>query len=199
MPRQSVTFTAYVEASGDNQAMDKDRDLLPWILGGLSMATAAIAITVASTNRTARVNLQAPSQPAAYALPPVPAENAPAPAAALAAVQVQTITPPKPPTNQIWECTTNGQKTFSNNPCGDKSSLREVGPINTMDPTPIFAPARSYEPQSSYQPEYSYPSTQESADTSYPMVVASPFYERRLPVHTHRPHDHDRGPPPRRN
>ena len=190
--------------------MDKDRDLLPWIVAGLSMATVAITITVASTNRTAPANYQAPRRTAVYALPPAPADNAPAPApappaaaaAALAptlAAQVQTVAPSKPPTNQIWECTTNGQKTFSNSPCGDKPSLREVGPINTMDPTPLFAPSRSYEPQSSYQPEYSYPGTQESAGTSYPMVVAIPFYERRLPDHRHRPHDHNRGPPPRRN
>jgi hypothetical protein len=32
--------------------MDKDRDLLPWIFGGLSMAAVAIAITVGSTNGT---------------------------------------------------------------------------------------------------------------------------------------------------
>src|ERR1700681_4675263 len=184
--------------------MDKDRALLPWILAGLSMATVAIAITVASTNRTAPANYQAPHRTAVYALPPAPADNAAAPAPAAAAApalvaQVQTVAPSKPPTKQIWECTTNGQKTFSNNPCGDKPSLREVGPINTMDPTPLFAPSRSYEPQSSYQPEYSYPNTQESAGTSYPMVVAVPFYERRRPDHRHRPHDHDRELPPRRN
>jgi hypothetical protein len=36
----------------ENLAMDKDRDLLPWIFGGLSMAAVAIAITVGSTNGT---------------------------------------------------------------------------------------------------------------------------------------------------
>lgn len=183
--------------------MDKESDLLPWILGGLSMATVAVAITVGSTNRTSPKNVRAPSQITAQALPEASvlpeAAPTPAPAPVIAAAQIQTVTPPVPSSGQIWECTTNGQKTFSNNPCGDKSSLREVGPINGMDPTPILPPTRSYEPQSSYEPEYSYPSAQESADNSYPVVVGIPFHERRRPEHTHRPFKHDRGPPPRRN
>jgi hypothetical protein len=185
--------------------MDKYSDLLPWILGGLSIATAAIAIAVGSTNRTAPKIFQAPSQTTAQALPEAsalseaaPAEEA-APAPVLAAAQIQTTARPMPPGGQIWECTTNGQKTFSNYPCGDKSSLHEVGPINGMDPTPILPPSRSYEPQSSYQPEYSYPSTQESADSSYPELVVIPFYERRRPEHAHRHYKHDRGPAPRKN
>jgi hypothetical protein len=179
--------------------MDKDSDLLPWILGGLSIATVAIAIAVGSTNRTAPKKLQAPIQTIAQALPEASALTEAAPAPLLAAEQMQTTARSIPPGGQIWECTTNGQRTFSNNPCGDKSSLHEVGPINGMDPTPILPPSRSYEPQSSYPPEYSYPSTQESADSSYPALVAIPFNERRRPEHAHRPHKHDRGPAPRKN
>ena len=198
--------------------MYKQRGLLPWILGGLTIAGVAAAIMV-SSDRPVTPSLPqagAPiSAPVSLPLPAPATEAAPAPATQVASAvetadmpdasapqptaQAQTNTEPTVQSGQIWECTTNGQKTFSNNPCGDKPSLREVGPINTMDPTPLFAPSRSYEPQSSYQPEYSYPGTQESAGTSYPMVVAIPFYERRLPDHRHRPHDHDRGPPPRRN
>jgi hypothetical protein len=207
MPRQSVIFDARVEASVDNRAMYKDRDLLPWILGGLSMATVAIAITVGSDNATAPKRTPAPSQASAYALPPAPAETVPAPvpepAPTLAAARIQTVTPAIERSSQIWECTINGQKTFSDNPCGDKSSLHKIGPINTMDPTPIFRSTPSYEPQSSYAPEpqssyapdYAYPSEQQFADNSYPVYVGIPFHEHRRPDRAH--HSHDRGRTPR--
>jgi hypothetical protein len=212
--------------------MDKDRDLLPWIFGGLSMATLAMAVTLGSTYGNAPGNAaqhsQAPSPMIARPLPeaealtaPVPAP-VPAPAPAQiparaqvpptaqvpATAQIQTAAPPAEPNSQIWECTINGQKTFSDNPCGDKSLLREIGPVNRMDPTPIPPHARSIAPQSSYQPEYSYPSEQEDSypgqqqfvDNPYPVYIGIPFREHnRRPDHGHRPHGHDRGPQLRKN
>jgi hypothetical protein len=177
--------------------MDKDSDLLPWILGGLMIATMALAIAIGSTNRIAPRNLQGLSRTTAQPLPAVVLTPVSAPSPTVPAAQMQTVTPTMEPGGQIWECTIDGQKTFSNNPCGEKSSLREIGPINTMDPTPILPPIRSYESPSSYQPEYPYPSTQESADNSYPVLVGIPFNERRRPDHPHRPYKHDRGPSPR--
>jgi hypothetical protein len=235
IPRQSVIFTASAESPEDNLAMDQHRDLLPWIFGGLSMATLAIALTVGSTNRTAPRNSQAPSQTTAHTLPE--ATTAPAPAQTLAAAQIQTpaspalaspalaspaltsptlasptpapqmLAPPIESNGQVWECTINGQRTFSDNPCGDKSSLHEIGPINRMDPTPILPHARSYAPESSYQPEYSYqggqedsaPGEQQFTDNSYPVFVGIPVREHRRPDHPHRPHGHSREPPPRKN
>jgi hypothetical protein len=199
--------------------MDEDRDLLPWIFGGLSMAAVAMAITLGSTYGTAPRNLQASSPTATHALPdaeapiartPAPAQH-PAPAQTLAAAQTpiaaqtQTAAPSAEPSGQVWECTINGQKTFSDNPCGDKASLREIGPINRMDPTPVPRHARSFVPESSYQPEYSYPGEQvdsyagdqQFASNVYPVFI--PFYDHQRPVHGHRPRGHDRGPPPRRN
>ena len=188
--------------------MDKHSDLLPWILGALSVATMAIAITAGSTHRTVPKTLQAPNQAAipvlaqvemasAPAPTPTPAP-APAPVPTMAAAQIPSTAPTAVPSNQIWECTTNGQRTFSNHPCGEKSFLREIGPINGMDPTPVLPPTRSYEPQSSYSPEYNYPSAQDSAYDTSPVLVAIPFIERRRPGHTHRPYKHDHGPAPRR-
>jgi hypothetical protein len=190
--------------------MDKDKDLLPWIFGGLSMATVAIAITVGSTNRTSPRNSLAPRQPIAYTLPEAKVTTAPvptpAPAPTLAAAQIQTVTPPKESNSQIWECTINGQKTFSDSPCGGQSSVRELGPINRMDPTPILPHARSYVPEST-QPEYSYqgdqegsnPGEQQFANNSYPVFVGFPVHEPRRLEHGHRPHGRYRGPSPRRN
>jgi len=193
--------------------MDKDRDLLPWIFGGLSMAAVAMAITLGSTYGnapgSAPKNAQAPSPITAH---PLPWADAPAPppasAQTLVAAQIQTPAPPVEPNSQIWECTINGQKTFSDNPCGDKSSLREIGPINRMVPTPILPHARSFVPEPSYQPEYSYPGEQvdsypgeqQFAYNSYPVFIGIPFHERRRPDHGHRPHSHERsGPGVRRN
>jgi hypothetical protein len=198
--------------------MGKDRDLLPWILGGLMMATVALAIAVASTNRIAPRNSPTLSQPATQTLPatlpaiaPAPAsEQAPPPSVAAAPIQAMTPTPPAEPSVKIWECTINGLRTFSNNPCGDKSSIREIGPVNTMESTPNFRFDRAYGPESGYQPDYPYSSPedsspQESPDSSYPAVIGIPFHQGRRPDHAHQPrqphqpHGRDHGPTPRKN
>src|ERR1700730_16791400 len=130
-PRQSVRFAAHVEASVDNCAMGKDRDLLPWIFGGLSMTTVATAIIVGSNNRPAPKNSPASSLATTYAVPRAPVETVPVavpvlvPVQALVAAPLQTVTPPTEQSSQIWECAINGQRTFSDKRCGEKSSLRK--------------------------------------------------------------------------
>jgi hypothetical protein len=199
-PRQSVRFAAHIEASVDNCAMDKDRDLLPWIFGGLSMATVAIAIIVGSNNRPVPRKSPAPRLATAYALPPAPAETVPVavpalvPVQALAAAQLQTVTPPLERSSQIWECVIDGQRTFSDKRCGEKPSVRKIGPINTMDPTPIFRSNSSYERQSSYAADYPDPSEQQLADNSYPVYVGVPYHDRRRPDRAHPSHDRGRTP-----
>jgi hypothetical protein len=184
--------------------MDKDRDLLSWILGGLLIATVAVAIAVHPTNRTAPANSQAVSQAthgatAATSLTsapePAPAPDAPAPPAAPAS-QVQAMNlPPSVPAGQIWECRINGQRAFSSSPCGVESSVRQIGPINRMDSTPILQQTHSYEAESNYRAPYPYPSEPqdsnpgEFADNSYPVFVGIPFQKHRKPDHAHRPHD----------
>jgi hypothetical protein len=189
--------------------MDKEHDLLPWILGGLMTATAALAIAVASTNRIAPRNLQALSQTATQTLPvtlpATPPAMAPAatseraPPPAVAAAPIQAMTAPTEPTVKIWECTLNGVKTFSNKSCGDNPSIREIGPANTMEATPIFRFDRAYGAESSYQPDYPYSSPQDSPDSSYPAVVGIPYRQGRRPDRAHQPHGHDHGPSPRKN
>jgi hypothetical protein len=191
--------------------VDKGRNLPPWILGGLSMATLAVAISVGWANGIAPNSSPAPSQTAAQILPAevstAPASApAPVPAPTLTVAQIRPVTPPTAPTvvatHQIWECRINGIRTFSDNPCGDKSSLREIGPINRMDPAPILPLSRSYVLESSGQPKYSYssqqaesyPSDQQSADdsypadNSYPVFVGVPFDQRGRSDHKHRPY-----------
>ncbi len=200
--------------------MLKGRILLPWVISGLSMACLAIAVLV-SANRPAPGISRVPSQASVAVVPParapvpaiLPAPNlaaAPAPMAAappLAAaldVAAASALPATAPGAQIWECRTNGQRTFSDKPCGDKPVLREVSALNIMNPTPILPPTRSYEPEPSYAPEYSYPEAQEPAESSYPVMVGYPVWvgypynHRRRPDHVHQPHPHPHGPTPRK-
>jgi hypothetical protein len=211
--------------------MNTQRDLLPWILGGLAVATAAVVITVASAGKTAP-SLRAPgaataqvtSAPDSVSLPvpaaeaaipavtavPAVAETAPSPAA-----QPQATAEPALQTGQIWECMTNGVKTFSNNPCGEKSTLLEVRAINTMNPTPVVRYARANGPAPRYSPEdadqnnyagqevYGEQGPAESAGNSYAIVQGFAFLPRKRPEHPHRPFHHNPGhnpgPAQRRN
>ena len=198
--QQSGTFGVLTGLSEDNLAMNKG-SYLPWILGGLMVATLGVAIVVgSSSNEFAPANLptQAVSQTTTQALPAIAPTAAPASAPAAPIAQNQAVSAQTAPANQIWECTINGQETFSDSPCGENSSLREISPINRMDPTPILRQARSYEPEASYPPEYPNPSDQDNYDprlqefavNSYPVLVAIPLHERRRPDQTHRPRDH---------
>jgi hypothetical protein len=183
--------------------MDKGKNLLPWILGGLSMAAVAFA-SVGWTKGVSPTDLPAPSQTAAQ-LPDAETATAAAPAPAARVALIQPVIPPPAPNvernHPIWACTINGQKTFSDNPCGAKSTRLEISPINRMDPTPILPTSRSHVPESSDQPNYfypsgqanSYPSEQQSADdsyatdnsyaayNSYPVFLGSPFSGRGRP------------------
>jgi hypothetical protein len=189
--------------------MDKNRDLLPWILGGLVMATVALAIAVASTNRIAPRNSPTLSQTATQTLPatlpaiaapaPASAERASPPPVAAAPVQAMIPTPPTEPNVKIWECTINGIRTFSNRSCGDKPSIREIGPVNTMESTPVFPFDRAYRPESTYQPDYPDSNPQESPDSSYPTVIGIPFHQGRRSDHAHQPHGRGHGSTPRKN
>lgn len=168
----------------------------------------AAAIAVRSTDGIAPANLQAVSQgthrapastvptPVATAAP-TPPRSAP-PAAPTSQVQAVEL-PRNGPAIQIWECRINGQRAFSSSPCGSESSVRQIGPINRMDSTPILQQTRSYEPEPSYPAPYPYPSDPqdanpgEFADSSYPVLMGIPFQEHRRPDHARRPH----GPRPR--
>jgi hypothetical protein len=113
---------------------------------------------------------------------------------------------------QIWECTTKGTKTFSNNPCGEKSTILQLGPINTMNPTPVVHYARTYAPDPPYAPSYAQPDSSgqesysdqagtESAGNSYVVVRGVGFIPRRHPEHSHRrpmANHHNFGPMPRK-
>jgi hypothetical protein len=103
-------------------------------------------------------------------------------------------------------------KTFSNNPCGEKSTLLDVGPINTMSIAPALHYG-AYGPQPRYASGYADQngdaddySDQNAADTdgnSYTIVQGVRFVAHRHPEHVQRPpapHSHGRNSgPSRRN
>jgi hypothetical protein len=195
--------------------MTEDRDLLPWILGGLSMAAIAMAVAVGLTGRTTRAHAfsqsasTVPTLATAQLNPHTPSASVPAstlpastasfaPAPSVSIPQTQPEPAPNPPGSQIWECTTNGTKTFSNNRCGSAAILREVGPINVMDRSPVAANVHWYGPDSNDSPDYYYPDPPRPADNASPIVVGMPYLERRRPQHPHQPNNHERGHP-RRN
>jgi hypothetical protein len=213
--------------------MNKGTDLFPWILGGLSVSAVAVAITLVSAGKTPAPALpisttsmsvpeSAPTALPAAAPPAAPQDPAPSPptAAMLPAAPdpppAQTLAEQSAP-GQIWECMTHGVKTFSNNPCGDKSSLVSVRPINTMNPTPVRS-ARAYPGEPVYtqpyaeQNSYADPAGESDQDAvysgnSYAIVPGFAYLPRKRIEHPHRPphhHNpehhpgHDPGPP-RRN
>jgi hypothetical protein len=201
--------------------MGKERDLLPWILGGLLMAGAAVAIGIGASHRgTANLTSGPASAPLAMPMPAAatvtaaPAEAVTAatpapPAEVIATTPEVRVTPAAEASGQIWQCVTNGVKTFSNNPCGDKSALLAIGPVNTMSP-PALHYARAYAPAYASEPRYTQPDAQTAAyaEQDYPDTVGADNYvvlqgfalaPRRHPEHPHRPPHHNPGPPPRRN
>jgi hypothetical protein len=203
----------------DNLRMTKERDLLPWILGALSATTLAVAVTAVATHKAVAPLPQPVPIVAAAATPlPVPLPGSELPSAPSPAVPAQAVAPaqaatpaqtpdqPEVQAGQIWECVTNGVKTFSNNPCGEKSSLLEVRSINTMNPTPPLHYARAYPAQAQYAPSYADAGTSlddqedyadqdgaESGANSYAIIQGAAFLPRRRPQHhPHRPPYHQR-------
>ncbi len=104
--------------------MKKPLHIFYWTLAGL---TAGVALA-GSTSPTA--------PPSASALP-IRAEST----AISAPAQNPTGAPKQ--TGQIWQCTINGVKTFSNNPCGNQAFRVALNPVNGMTPPPIARPLRS--------------------------------------------------------
>jgi hypothetical protein len=193
--------------------MNKERDLLPWILGGLSAAAMAVAFAAVSTHRVVPTSppqmtgAQLPALPTATPVPATAAATAPpaSPAAepdaapVSAPLQAQATAEPEVPSGQIWECTTKGVKTFSNNPCGEKSTLLDVGPINTMTPAPAIHYARPYGSGPRYATGNADQSTPADADEyadqygaetggdSYTIIQGVGLVARRRPQHSHPP------------
>jgi hypothetical protein len=124
-----------------------DSDFFPWILGGLLIVLVAVAIGFVSSDQSGPP-ASAPHIQSSAA--PLPAEFSGPPT-----VTARNSDPPTPAPRRVWECTVNGQRTFSDSPCGTTSTIRQLSEINRMDPTPAPPSVTYYSPPSpSYEPNY---------------------------------------------
>ena len=176
--------------------MAKDTELLPWILGGSLLAIVAIASGIALTNTTvsSSVNLQShvpshvpsqvPIQVAAIASPPVAPPTIPTRPAVQPTAHVGL-----PPGN-IWECVLNGQRTFSDAPCGERPSIRQLSELNLMDSTGI-PPAVLYDPpRTGYAPAPDDQIAPDSLNDTYSNLQVISINERKWREHTSRHVNH---------
>lgn len=171
--------------------MAKDTELLPWILGGSLLAIVAIASGIALTNTTVsnRANLQSQLpgkvqiQVAAIASGPV----APPSIQTLPAIQ-PTAHAGLPPGN-VWECVLNGQRTFSDSPCGERPSIRQLSELNLMDSSAL-PPAVLYPPGTAYAPAPDDQTAPDSVDDTYLNLPVISINERKWREHTLRHVNH---------
>jgi hypothetical protein len=179
---------------------DEERDLLPWILGGLCISVGVIAIGVASIGRNAAAVAPAPVMAAAPA-PAAALSPLPATAAGIASLSGAALAPPTSapsrllPSGQVWECTVNGQKAFSDKPCGEKPIIRQLNPTNTMDPAPALPAALSRPWEPPYPPIDDDTSGQEPEAASNFSRGAVVIVEKGRREHGPRPHHHERAAP----
>jgi hypothetical protein len=142
-------------------------DLFPWILGGVAIAV-AIPVVMALTESMEGQPPAATSSPV-QPVDPAPGEihRAPASASAPAPARVGVVDFPIQPRQQIWQCVIDGQKTFSDSPCGPGASFMHLNAVNRMDPEPDL-PVVSYQPYMAAEPVASLP------DVDVPDEIESP-------------------------
>jgi hypothetical protein len=139
-----------------------EADLLPWILGGLVAVIAVVGLIVALINRDDSEVRSPTIRPATESVAPNPTPSRPAHVVSGAMPMVGTP-------RRVWECVANGQKIFSDAPCGVGSTIRELSPINRMNPTRA-PPSTTYNtnpPDPGYAaPTYELPYSNESANNA---------------------------------
>jgi len=136
-----------------------ERDIFPLVFGGLLTVLVAIAIGYASSNQSdlptsvPRIQSSAAPIPAQVSRPPI--------------VTARNSGASTPVPRRVWECAVNGQRTFSDSPCGTTSTVLQLSEINRMDPTPVPPAVTYYTPPSpSYAPNYTAQSYDNSANES---------------------------------
>src|SRR5271167_1622368 len=140
-------------------AKDTDADLFPWILGGVLITTVAVAAVIASTQMPASSTPKVPAPSAIGVATPAPT---PPPAPIQAPPTMQPAAQDGLPPGSVWECVVNGERTFSDAPCGARSSIRQLSELNLMDSAGV-PPA----PYGAYDSGYTAP----GADQYTPDVV----------------------------
>jgi len=105
------------------------------------------------------------------------------------------------PAGQVWQCIRDGQRIFSDAPCGAGSTIRQLNDVNRMDAAPAGA-AHYYPPPRDAYAAYPAPTADDAApQQSDPVYVtqAVAIIDRGHDLaRTHRPHHHDPRPVPAR-
>lgn len=168
------------------------KDWLPWIFGGLLVAAAipaVMAVTGEGTDNGAPLAGVAASG-TANTVPPL-APRAPPRAQSAATVPLA----PSPSPKRIWQCVNNGQKTFSDSPCGPDASVRQLSEINRMDATPVSHATPQSSAYSAY-PSQDYPAASSDQDAADAVIGSSTSQfividERQRREQRHRMHDRE--------
>jgi hypothetical protein len=129
------------------------------ILAGIVIAIGAIAVAFSSANRT---DSSEPRPLIRAAIAPLPDSSVPTPST----LTTEGAKSPRLPPGRVWECTGNGQRTFSDSPCADRSTVRQLSEVNRMDATPVPPPATYSRSDSGYAPDYANQSAAQSIDDS---------------------------------
>jgi hypothetical protein len=180
-----------------------------WILGGLLAVSGATAAAIGLRSEPAsaqpaagtsanesRAGAVSSAPPATPATPATPAASLPGSAALLPAAapsparaatsgahspQLATVarTPLAP--GQVWQCVIDGERIFSDVPCGEHASIRQLRELNVMDAPPAQSYAYPYAPLSAPAPAFSPAPADDSdyADYSGPEVLWAHGYARR--------------------
>jgi hypothetical protein len=185
--------------------MTRHAHAVQWILGGLLAVSAAIAAGIGLMSEPASAQAPAPgtsasetragagSAPSASAPPATtPAASptgSPAPPPARAATggahspQLAAATRTPLPPGQVWQCVIDGERIFSDAPCGAHASIRQLRELNVMDSPPAqsYAYAYPYAPVSAPAPAFAPAPADDSDYADYwgPDVLWAHGYARR--------------------
>jgi len=115
----------------ENTAMSErtEADLLPWILAGFIFAA---IIAWAMLNSIGGGD--ATNEHGAISLTKQPPRPLPVSSTEL---QSHVAASGHPRATRVWECAVDGHEIFSDAPCGDRSTIRELSQVNRMDATPV--------------------------------------------------------------
>jgi hypothetical protein len=173
-------------------------NLLLWIVGGLLAGSAATFAAIGSTTEQAAqpgpgASANETRAPAVSAPPAAPTPGgaalsaAAAPPSARAAIggarSPQAAARSPLPAGQVWQCVIDGERIFSDAPCGEHASIRQLRELNVMDaPPPRSYPytvpyAPSTAPAATFAPAT--PDDSDYADPWGPEVLWAHGYARR--------------------
>src|ERR1700722_2216700 len=147
--------------------MTQHAHAVQWILGGLLAVSGATAAEIGSRSEPASAQpapgtsaneTRAGAVSAPPATPATPAASLPGSAALLPAAppparaatggahspQLATVARTPLPPGQVWQCVIDGERIFSDAPCGEHASIRQLRELNVMDAPPAQSYAYAY-------------------------------------------------------